>query len=136
MVQLALIGCGIMGSTHQQLFDRLSQRLKVVATVDIHLERAWQAQQFLGATRAATDFRDELSEVDAVLIARLQQRTWSVGCPFETHVDGSRWAESDGLMHGSPSLTLRVRWFLAKCSLYISICYSRRCNARTYFWKS
>jgi predicted dehydrogenase len=69
MVRLALIGCGGMGATHEQQFNRLADRMQVVATVDIDLDRARAAQQRLGAAMATDDYRVALPGVDAVLIA-------------------------------------------------------------------
>ena len=69
MTRLALIGCGIMGTAHEQRFDRLADRMKVVACVDIDEERARQAARALGARTATVGFRDVLPDVDAVLIA-------------------------------------------------------------------
>jgi predicted dehydrogenase len=69
MTRLALIGCGIMGTAHEQRFDRFADRMKVVACVDIDEERARQAARVLGAQTATADFRDVLPDADAVLIA-------------------------------------------------------------------
>jgi predicted dehydrogenase len=69
MIRLALIGCGNMGSAHEQRFAQLAERMVVTVTVDIDIERARRAQQALGARIASADYRDVLSEVDAVLVA-------------------------------------------------------------------
>lgn len=69
MINLALIGCGNMGSAHKSRFDRLKDRLHVVATVDIDFGKAQAAGQLLGAEMATADYREALPHVDAVLIA-------------------------------------------------------------------
>ena len=69
VIRLALIGCGNMGATHQQRFNQLAGRMRVVAAVDIDLQRARQVQQELGADLATADYREALPLVDAVLIA-------------------------------------------------------------------
>jgi predicted dehydrogenase len=69
MIKLALIGCGHISATHVSRFQRHASRMKVVATVDTNLELAQQAAALVGAEKVATDYREVLSEVDAVLVA-------------------------------------------------------------------
>jgi len=69
MIRLALVGCGNISHTHAASFEKNAGRMKVVATVDVDAERARQAAQVVGAQRAATDFREVLNDVDAVLLA-------------------------------------------------------------------
>jgi predicted dehydrogenase len=57
-----------MESTHEKGFAELGDRVDVVATVDIERERAKHAAQVLGAAKAATDYREVLDDVDAVLV--------------------------------------------------------------------
>lgn len=67
--KLAVIGCGNMQSQHQAGLALLADRLEVVATVDIDRERAKRAATVLGAATWATDYREVLDDVDAVLVA-------------------------------------------------------------------
>ena len=69
MVRLALIGCGGISHTHAQRFHIESNNLKVVATVDIDEQAARTAQEHIGAEKWATDYREILDDVDAVLLA-------------------------------------------------------------------
>jgi predicted dehydrogenase len=69
MINLALIGCGNMGSAHKARFDRLTDRMHIAATVDIALDKAQSAKALLGAELATADYREALPHVDAVLIA-------------------------------------------------------------------
>jgi predicted dehydrogenase len=69
MTRLALIGCGGISKGHARRFNANSDRMKVVVTLDIDEERARTAAEDIGADKHATDFREILPEVDAVLIA-------------------------------------------------------------------
>jgi predicted dehydrogenase len=67
-VKLAIVGCGGMGGTHMRRFQTLSDRVELVAAVDVVLERAESvAVQFPGI-KVATDFHDVLDDVEAVLL--------------------------------------------------------------------
>ena len=67
-VKLALIGCGGMSATHLQRFHLLSDRLRLVAAVDVDETKARQVQEHLPGVVVATDYRSVLDQVDAVLI--------------------------------------------------------------------
>lgn len=68
-LRLGLIGCGGMARAHAQRFGPVLSRMRLAATVDLIEERAREvAAQFEG-TRVATDYRQILDDVDAVLIA-------------------------------------------------------------------
>ena len=77
--RFAMIGCGNMGRSHQRNYELLEERLDLVAMVDIVLERAQQAAELTGARMAATDYRDILDHVDAVLIALPHHHHYEVG---------------------------------------------------------
>ena len=67
-IRLGLIGCGNMSKTHLRRFQALSSRLQLAAAVDLEEGRAAAvASEFAGA-RVATDFRQVLDHVDAVLL--------------------------------------------------------------------
>lgn len=67
--RLALIGCGGMSRSHASRFHALQDRLEVVAAVDIDRDRADQAAEVLGAkTKAVTDYREVLDDVEAALL--------------------------------------------------------------------
>lgn len=68
-LRLGIIGCGIMGSNHQAVFDSLKSTIEVTATVDIDIEKANSAKEILHAKFATTDYREIWPFVDAVLIA-------------------------------------------------------------------
>ena len=69
MIKLGMIGCGRMGGAHMRRFHTLSNRVALTAAVDVVPERAEAvAQQFPGAC-VATDYREILDSVDAVLLA-------------------------------------------------------------------
>ncbi|NLN18048.1 MAG: Gfo/Idh/MocA family oxidoreductase [Firmicutes bacterium] len=67
-VSLAIIGCGGMTGTHAKGLTELGDILQVKATVDIVKERAEKAAEFFPGAKAATDYRDVLDDVEAVLI--------------------------------------------------------------------
>ena len=67
-VKLALIGCGGMSATHLRRFHLLSDRLRLVAAVDVDETKAHQVQEHLPGVMVATDYRSVLDQVDAVLI--------------------------------------------------------------------
>lgn len=69
MIKLALIGCGGISKSHAARFAAHSDRMQVVATVDLDESRARFAADSIGASRVATDYREILPEVDAVLLA-------------------------------------------------------------------
>jgi predicted dehydrogenase len=68
-LKLALIGCGGMGLSHLRRFHVLAGRLQLTAIVDIDLTAAQQVAQHFPEAVAATDYRDILDRIDAVLIA-------------------------------------------------------------------
>ena len=68
-VRLGLIGCGNMGGVHERGMDSLLSRMTVAATCDTDEARANEAAKLLGAEVAATDYREILHHVDAVVIA-------------------------------------------------------------------
>jgi predicted dehydrogenase len=67
--RLALIGCGGMSRAHAARFEASGSRLEVVAVVDVDAAKAQVAAEHLGARHVATDFREVLPQVDAVLLA-------------------------------------------------------------------
>lgn len=66
--RLAVIGCGDMEDAHRQVFAELGDRITVVGTADVVLERAQRAAATLGAPRAVTDYTELLDEADACLV--------------------------------------------------------------------
>ena len=67
-IKLGLVGCGGMAETHMQHFEALGSRVSLVAVVDAVAERAAVAGRCLPGVRTATDYRDVLDDVDAVLL--------------------------------------------------------------------
>ena len=79
MIKLGMIGCGGMGGAHMRRFHTLSDRVALTAAIDVVPERAEAvAQQFPGAC-VATDYREILDSVDAVLLALPHHLHASVG---------------------------------------------------------
>ncbi|MFA9477767.1 Gfo/Idh/MocA family protein [Phycisphaerales bacterium AB-hyl4] len=70
MIRLGIIGCGGMSRSHAACYHNLGpDRVRVTATVDIDPDCARSAAEAFGeGTRAATDYREVLDDVDAVLI--------------------------------------------------------------------
>lgn len=67
--RLGLIGCGGMARSHRSRFERLQDRLELVAAVDVVEERSAAVKELFPGIQTATDFRDILDHVDAVLLA-------------------------------------------------------------------
>ncbi len=65
--RIAILGCGGMEKSHQQVFGDLSDRVEVVACVDPILERAQAAAEALGAPIVAAHHSEVLEHVDSVL---------------------------------------------------------------------
>ncbi len=67
-VRLGLIGCGGMAQAHVQRFEKVRDRMQLVAAVDVDEGKAKAvAEHFEGAV-AVTDYRRVLDYVDAVLV--------------------------------------------------------------------
>ena len=79
MVRLALIGCGGISQVHAARFQSAGDRLKVVATVDVDEAAAKTAAEHIGAEKWATDFREILPDVDAVLLALPHHLHYPIG---------------------------------------------------------
>ena len=79
MIKLALIGCGGISKAHSSRFDVHADRMKVVATVDVDIEKAEHAAQIISAEKFATDYTKVLSDVDAVLLALPHHLHYPVG---------------------------------------------------------
>lgn len=78
-IRLAIIGCGGMADSHQKGYEKLKDRLEVIGTADIVLERAQKMAEALGANKAVTDYRELLNDSDAVLIVLPHHLHYEVG---------------------------------------------------------
>ena len=78
-IRLGIIGCGGMADTHSNSYAKLEDRMIVTAICDIVEERSRKAAKQTGAKIAATDYRDILDQVDAVLIALPHDLHFDVG---------------------------------------------------------
>lgn len=68
-IRIGMIGCGGMAKAHASRFDKVRDLLEVAAVVDIVRERAQAVANLLpGRVHVATDYRDILPEVDAILV--------------------------------------------------------------------
>ena len=67
-IKLGVVGCGGMSKSHLRRFETLSDRLELVAAVDLLEERAQVVADEMPRVRVATDYRDILDDVDAVLL--------------------------------------------------------------------
>ncbi len=67
-IRLGLIGCGGMSKAHLRRFEALSSRLQLTAAVDSEEQRAAAVASEFAGIRGATDFRQVLDHVDAVLL--------------------------------------------------------------------
>ena len=67
-VKLAVVGCGGMSRAHLRRFDVLADRLELTAAVDIDPEKTAAVAELMPGVRTATDYRDVLDDVDAVLL--------------------------------------------------------------------
>lgn len=82
MTRLALVGCGGISKAHLARFHQLRDRMEVVATVDLDRELARQAAAQVGAELIATDYRDVMDDVDAVLLALPHHLHHPIGLDF------------------------------------------------------
>ena len=68
-IRIAIVGCGGMARSHAGRFDMILDRVDVRAAVDVIEERARAVADLLPAGAVvATDYREVLDEVDAVLL--------------------------------------------------------------------
>ena len=67
-IKLGLIGCGGMANAHRSRFNKLEDRLELVAAVDVVEERAKAVAELFPGSRPTTDYRDILHDVEAVLV--------------------------------------------------------------------
>lgn len=67
-VRLAVVGCGAMFNTHAQGLKQLLDRVEITYAVDAVDDRAQKAAAQFPGTKAATDYRQVLDEVDAVML--------------------------------------------------------------------
>jgi len=68
-IRIGLVGCGGMAQNHVARFEKIRDRIDVVAAVDIDRGRAEAVAKALGAdVKAATDYHAIIPEVDAALL--------------------------------------------------------------------
>ncbi len=77
-IKLGLIGCGGMANAHRQRFGELHEQFELVAAVDVDRARAAAVAEFFPAVKVASDFRDVLDDVEAVLVALPHHLHYSV----------------------------------------------------------
>ncbi len=69
MIRIGLIGCGGMGHSHRVAIQKLQGRAQFTAAVDLDLQRARDAADAMGCSRAATDYRQVYDAIDAAILA-------------------------------------------------------------------
>ena len=79
-LRVAVIGVGYLGRHHARILSALPG-VELVAVVDVNQSRAEQIAAANG-TRALTDFRDVIGQVDAVTIAVPTERHADIALPF------------------------------------------------------
>ncbi len=78
-IRMGIIGCGGMAGSHFKGYEALVEQMEVTAVCDIVPERAQSAAEQLGITKAVTDYRELLDDVDAVLIVLPHDLHFEVG---------------------------------------------------------
>ena len=78
MVRLGLIGCGSRSRSHLQRFHALRSRVELRVGVDVVVERAAEVVREFEGAQTATDYREVLEDVDAVLLALPHHLHYSV----------------------------------------------------------
>lgn len=68
ILRIGILGCGNMAGAHVSRFEGLEDRMVVTAAVDIDESRAEGVAERFAEVKVATDYRDILDAVDAVLI--------------------------------------------------------------------
>ncbi|NLF26984.1 MAG: Gfo/Idh/MocA family oxidoreductase [Clostridiales bacterium] len=68
-IRLAIVGCGFMSDIHKRAFDELKDKIEVIATVDVDLQKARSMAELLGASTASADYREVLGAADSALLA-------------------------------------------------------------------
>jgi len=69
LVKLGIIGCGFISDIFVEIFDELKDKVQVVATCDIDLEKAQKTAEVLGAKYAVENYEDVIDKVDAFYVA-------------------------------------------------------------------
>lgn len=67
-IRLGLIGCGGMAKAHARRLSSVSDRATVAATVDVEEAKAMEVAEHFPGAIVATDYREILDSVDAVLL--------------------------------------------------------------------
>lgn len=68
-IRVGLVGCGGMAQNHVARFEKIRDRIEVVAAVDIDRNKAETTAKALGAgTKAALDYHEIIPEADAALL--------------------------------------------------------------------
>ena len=82
-IRVGVIGVGYLGKFHAEKYSRMKDA-QLVAVVDIVKSRAENVAASLG-TRALSDYRDLLGNVDAVSVVVPTEAHYSVGAAFLNH---------------------------------------------------
>lgn len=68
-IRVGWIGCGGIAGTHARQMQAGIDGLRITVAVDVERERAENMARLLGGARVATDYREVMDDVDAVLLA-------------------------------------------------------------------
>ena len=83
MIRLGVVGCGNISRSHAAAWNRLSDRMKVTAGVDIDLERAESfASNFDSCQAVTNNYRQIYDDVDAVLLSLPHHLHHPIGMDF------------------------------------------------------
>jgi predicted dehydrogenase len=79
MIRVGIIGCGSIAGSHRATVKALGERMVFAAFADVELERAKEAAELFPGAMAASDYRDILPHVDAVVVAVPHDLHYGIG---------------------------------------------------------
>lgn len=124
-LNIALIGCGMIGREHIERIQNRIRGAKIVAVCDVFEEGAKKGAEIAGAgTKIYTDFNEAINDpdVNAVVVttpvSSTRVRFWQLSRPASRYSPRSRWL--------TPLLTARkssrLRWQAASTSYRLASC--------------
>jgi len=83
-IRLGLVGCGFISEIHKTAFGELKDKMEIVATCDVDLDKAKSIADMLGCSIAVDDYKQIIDQVDAVLLALPHHLHHPIGMDFLT----------------------------------------------------